>query len=266
MSVHPYIPNSEPETKRQMLKEIGVSNVDELFSIIPERVQFKKWLNLPESISEDQLRKRVETVLSKNQTSGELLSFLGAGCWPHYVPAACDEINSRSEFLTAYTGDVYTDLGRFQALFEFQSMIGELVGLDAVTFPTYDWATAAGDAVRMASIITRRGEILVPRTISPDRLSVIQGFCDRITPIDYDRNSGLLDIGDMRKKLSSDTAAVYVENPTYLGFIEAQLEEIGEITHQKGSLFIVGVERVEACDTFRTALPGVEERAPLRSR
>ena len=242
MPIHPYIPNSEPETKRQMLKEIGVRNVDELFAVIPERVQFKKSLNLPEPVSEDQLRKHVEAILSKNKTSSEILSFLGAGCWPHYVPAACDEINSRSEFLTAYTGDVYSDLGRFQALFEFQSMIGELVGLDAVTFPTYDWATAAGDAVRMATIVTGRGEVLVPRTLGSERLSVIRGYCGRLSRIDYDRQSGQLDLEDMRKKLSPDTAAIYVENPTYLGFIETQLEEIGEIANKKGSLLIVGVE------------------------
>jgi glycine cleavage system P protein (glycine dehydrogenase) subunit 1 len=242
MSIHPYIPNSEPETKRQMLREIGVRNVEELFAVIPERAQFKKALNLPEPISEHQLMKRVKAILSKNKTSGEIVSFLGAGCWPHYVPAACDEINSRSEFLTAYTGDVYSDLGRFQALFEFQSMIGELVGLDAVTFPTYDWPTAAGDAVRMAAIATGRCEVLVPRTISSDRLSVIRGFCRRLSSIDYDRNTGQLDLEDMRKKLSSDTAAIYVENPTYLGFIETQLEDIGEIAHKNGTLLIVGVE------------------------
>ena len=240
--MHPYIPNSEPETKRQMLKEIGVRNVEELFAVIPERVQFKKSLDLPEPVSEHELRKHVEAILSTNKTSGELLSFLGAGCWPHFVPAACDEINSRSEFLTAYTGDVYSDLGRFQALFEFQSMIGELVALDAVTFPTYDWGTASGDAVRMAAIATRRSEILVPGTISPDRLSVIQSFCGRLSKIDYDRHSGQLDLADMRKKLSSDTAAIYVENPTYLGFIETQLEEIVQIAHKNGSLLIVGVE------------------------
>jgi len=240
--IHPYIPNSEPETKRQMLRDIGVRNVEELFAVIPKRVQFKKSLNLPEPVSEHQLRKSVEAILSKNKTSNEILSFLGAGCWPHYVPAACDEINSRSEFLTAYTGDVYTDLGRFQALFEFQSMIGELVGLDAVTFPTYDWATAAGDAVRMAAIATERCEVLVPRTLSSDRLSVIRAFCGRLSRIDYDRNSGQLDLEDLRKNLSSDTAAIYVENPTYLGFIETQLEEIGKIAHKNGSLFVAGVE------------------------
>lgn len=151
-----------------MLDQIGVKSAEELFADIPEKMRYRKRFNLPHPKSEYEVRRHVESLLSKNKTCNELISFLGAGCWQHFVPAVCDEINSRSEFLTAYAGDPYTDLGRYQSFFEFQSMIGELVDMDVVSFPWYDWATVAGDAVRMALMITGRHEVLVPRTISPE--------------------------------------------------------------------------------------------------
>jgi glycine dehydrogenase subunit 1 len=228
-----------------MLDEIGVKSAEDLFAVIPESIRLRRNLNLPHSKSEYEIRRHVEGLLSRNRTSKELLSFLGAGCWPHYVPAVCDEINSRSEFLTAYAGDVYTDLGRYQALFEFQSMIGELVAMDVVSFPWYDWATVAGDAARMALTITDRHELLVPKTIGPDRLSALRAYCGRLADIKLigrDAENGQLDLGDLKDKISSKTAAVYVENPTYLGFIETRGKEISKIARDHGALSIVGVE------------------------
>jgi glycine dehydrogenase subunit 1 len=245
MPVHRYIPNSVPEIKREMLKEIGVKNAEEIFTVIPERIRRKRRLRLPHSSPEHEVKKGIETILLRNKTCNEVTSFLGAGCWPHYVPAVCDEVNSRSEFLTAYTGEVYSDLGRYQALFEFQSMIGDLVAMDAVSFPLYDWATAVSDACRMALIITGRHEILVPRTMSPERLSVVRTCCGDsaiIKQVDYSAGSGQLDLEDLRKKISSKTAAVYVENPSYLGFIETAGDDVSDMAHKHGALSIVGVE------------------------
>lgn len=243
--VHPYIPNSAPEIKESMLREIGVKNADELYEDIPKKFVMKRKLNLPKPSSEYEVRKQVMALLSKNKSFYEMPSFLGAGCWPHYVPAVCDEIIGRGEFLTSYTGDTYIDLGRFQALFEFQSMIGELVGLDAVSWPMYDWASVCGEAARMASRITGRQEILVPRTINPERLSAMRNYCESLLDVKlvgYDPDTGQLDIEDLKSKISSNTAAVYVENPSYLGFIEAHGDEISEIAHDRGALSIVGVE------------------------
>ena len=124
-------------------------------------------------------------------------------------------------------------------------MIGDLVAMDAVTYPMYDWATALGDAVRMAMTYTGKKEILVPATASRERLSVMSGYCadpTSIKLIDYDRRTGQIDLRDIKNKISENTAAVYVENPTYLGFIESEVEEIGRIAHDNKSLFIVGVE------------------------
>jgi glycine dehydrogenase subunit 1 len=228
-----------------MLKEIPVTDAEQLFADIPKRIMYSKRLNLPHPTSEYETRRHVEDLLSRNRTSRELISFLGAGCWPHYVPAVCDEINSRSEFLTAYAGDPYTDLGRYQALFEFQSMIGELVGLDVVSYPWYDWGSVAADAVRMASTVTGRREVLVPRTMSPDRLAIMRSYCDgqiEITFVKGNPETGQLDPEDLKDKASAKTAAIYIENPTYLGFIETGCEDIAKLAHDRGALFIAGVE------------------------
>jgi glycine dehydrogenase subunit 1 len=228
-----------------MLDEIGVESAEELFVDIPWRMRYAKRLNLPAPKSEYEVKRHVDGLLSRNNTCNELLSFLGGGCWQHFVPAVCDEINSRSEFLTAYAGDPYTDLGRYQSLFEYQSMIGELVDMDAVSFPWYDWATVAADAIRMALTTTGRHEVLVPRTISPSRLSVLRTYCDgqaEIRLVDYSKETGQLSLDDLRRKISDRTAAAYIENPTYLGFIETQGLEICKIAHGCEALFIVGVE------------------------
>ncbi|MFX0090182.1 MAG: aminomethyl-transferring glycine dehydrogenase, partial [Candidatus Hodarchaeota archaeon] len=110
--VHPYIPNSVPEIKAKMLKEIGVKDVETLYKDIPDRLRFKGEMNLPKPLkSEYALKRHVEQILSKNRTCQEYISFLGGGCWQHHVPAICDEVNHRSEFLTAYAGEPYEDHG-----------------------------------------------------------------------------------------------------------------------------------------------------------
>ncbi|MHA2497141.1 MAG: aminomethyl-transferring glycine dehydrogenase subunit GcvPA, partial [Candidatus Hodarchaeales archaeon] len=126
--VHPYIPNSVPEVEANMLKEIGVKDIDALYEDIPDNLRFKDEMNLPKPLSSEYaLKRHMEAILSRNQTCQENLSFLGGGCWQHYVPAICDEINQRSEFLTAYAGECYEDHGRFHALFEYESLMGELL-------------------------------------------------------------------------------------------------------------------------------------------
>jgi glycine dehydrogenase subunit 1 len=243
--VHPYIPNSVPEIKEAMLREIGVSDVEELYTDIPKKFLMKNMLNIPSISSEHGVMNHAKAILSRNKSFHDIPSFLGAGCWPHHVPAVCDEIIGRGEFLTAYTGDTYVDLGRFQAMFEFQSMIGELVGLDAVSWPMYDWATVCGEAARMASRITERYEVLIPKTISPERSSVMKNYCYgsiELKSVGYDRQTGQLDLEDLKNKISTKTAAVYIENPSYLGFIETQGKEISDIAHDRGALTIVGIE------------------------
>jgi glycine dehydrogenase subunit 1 len=189
----------------------------------------------------------VEGILEKNKTTKEFLSFLGAGCWPHYVPAVCDEVNQRGEFLTAYAGEPYDDHGRFQALFEYASMMGELLNMDVVNVPTYDAYQAAATSIRMAARITGRNHVLVSKAVGAGKLSKIRDYCRpeiAVELIGFDSQTGQLDLSVLQAEISSATAAVYWENPNYLGFIETQGEAISGITHDHGAISIVGADPI----------------------
>ena len=246
--VYPYIPNSAPAVKRQMLEKIGAESIDELFGDVPETLRLEKSMELPEPhFSEFALKRHIETILSRNTSVDEFLSFLGAGCYHHHVPAVCDEVNGRAEFLTAYAGEPYDDHGRFQALFEYQSMMGELLNMDVVNVPTYDGFQAAATSLRMARRITGRREVLVARTISADLLSKLRDFCKpeiEIRLIDSDPQTGQMDLDRLEALVSEETAAVFFENPSYLGFIESRGEKICEIAHSHGAISIVGADPI----------------------
>jgi len=243
---HPYIPNSVPKIQKQMLEEIGLSSLEELHEEIPASLKLTENMNLPRAIgSEFELKKHVQTLLAKNDHCDDNLNFLGAGCWQHYVPAICDEINSRGEFLTAYGGEIYNDFGRFQALFEYQSLVAELVDMDVVNVPTMDWSQAAATAIRMASRISGRKEVLVSELMDKDKFLVIKNYCSpdiTLVRVGYDPMTGQLDLNDLKSKLSDDTAAVYFENPSFLGFIEAQGQAISDLAHGAGAQSVVGVD------------------------
>ena len=245
---HPYIPNSQTQVQEEMMREVGITDTEELFSGIPEDLRYKGKMDLPRAIlSEEGLSRHMEDLLSGNRTTKECLSFLGAGCYQHYVPAICDEVASRSEFLTSYAGEPYEDHGRFQALFEYQSMMAELLDMDVVNVPTYDWCQAAATAVRMAGRITQRNAILVAGNINPQRLLAIKNYADpamTVEKVGYDANTGCVDVSDLVAKLTRNVAAVYFENPNYFGLIETMGQNIAEIAHENGSLMLVGVDPI----------------------
>jgi glycine dehydrogenase subunit 1 len=247
-AVYPYIPNSAPETKAQMLKDVAAESTEDFFEDVPERLRIKGMMNLPDPFpSEWALKKHVEGILAKNRTAAECLSFLGAGCWQHHVPAVCDEVNQRSEFLTAYAGEPYDDHGRFQSLFEYTSMMGELLDMDVVNVPTYDGYQAAATALRMAARITGRQEVLVARTMCSGKLMKIRDYLKpdvELRLLDYNRLTGHLDLDALRSAISSNTAAVYFENPSYLGFIETAGNEISGLAHDFGALSVVSVNPI----------------------
>lgn len=245
--VHPYIPNMVPEVKQEMLDEIGVHSVEELFSCIPDELQFKGTMNIPKALNELELRRHIEGVLNKNISTNEYLNFLGAGCWQHFIPAVCDEVNQRAEFLTAYAGEPYEDHGRFQALFEYQSLMAELVDMEVVNVPTFDWAQAAATSIRMASRITKRSKVLLANTVSPERKKIISNYGTpqlNFEDVNFNLNTGLMDLADLEEKLSTDVAAIYFENPSYLGFIESQGQEISNLAKKYGALMVVGVDPI----------------------
>lgn len=243
---HPYIPNSDVDIQQEMLKEIGLESFEDLHVEIPEELKLKRAMNLPKPYqSEYELKRAVDKIMKKNISSKEYLNFLGAGCWQHYVPAVCDEVNSRAEFLTGYAGEPYNDHGRFQTLFEYESLLAELLDMDVVNVPTFDWPQAAATSLRMSSRMTSRSEALVVGTIAPDKLMIMKNYCDpgvEIKLIDYDKETGKMDLEDLKSKISDNTAAVYFENPSYLGFLEEQGAEISKIAHEAGAISVVGVD------------------------
>ena len=251
--IHPYIPNAVPATKEAMLRELGLRSVDEIYAEIPERLRFKGRLDIPEPIlAERDLRRHVKGLLDRNTSCEDNLNFCGAGCWQHYVPAVVDEVINRAEFLSAYCGGSYSDLGKYQARFEFNSQLAELLDLGGVANPIYDWGDVAGRSFRMAKRITGRPRVLVPKTMSPMRLAEARTLCQpEVMPahvaldfVGYDPATGGLDLDDLRAKLADDVAAVYWENPGYLGNIEAQGAEIVRLAHEHGALAIAGVDPI----------------------
>ena len=198
--IHPYIPNSVPEVMKVMMQEIGISDIEALFKDLPVR---SGPVNVPGPMSEYELRRHIEAILSKN--NDRLLVFCGAGCWPHYVPAVVDEIINRTEFKTAYLGLPEPEKGKMQALFEFQSLMAELIAMDVVINSVYDWSTAAGEAANMARRLTGRSKILVPANISPDRLGVMRTYTEssgaKVETVAFDPEKGTLDLDDLKRKI-----------------------------------------------------------------
>ena len=244
--VYPYIPNSVPEIKKAMLDELGMESVENIYKEIPDRLRFKGEMNIPAPIlSEARLQRHVEKILSKNKNCKENISFLGGGTWNHYVPAVCDTIGGRDEILTSYVGEAFSDHGKFQILFESESLLGDLTGFDVCNTPTYDWANAIAITSRMAARTTGRKEVLVSEATGPQRKIINKNYCKpdiTVVEIKFDFDNMRLDLDDLRSKISEKTACVYFENPSYLGFIETQGDEIVRIAHEKGALVAVGVD------------------------
>jgi glycine dehydrogenase subunit 1 len=245
--------NSIPEIKAAMLKEIGAKSIEELFEQIPKDHRLKRPLALPAGLrSEAELRRHLLSLLRKNVSAEQNLSFLGAGIWQHHVPAVCDEIGTRSEFLTSVWGTAMSDHGRNQAWFEFCSQLGELVGMEFVGLPVYSWGCAAGNAVRMAARITGRRDVLVPAAMCPERLAILRQYSEppeidghiAVVTVATDERTGRLDLADLKRKLSRRTAAVYFENPAYLGVIETEGAAIARLARAAGAETIVGVDPI----------------------
>lgn len=243
---YPYIPNSLPEVQEEMLKFIGVESIEDLIADIPEEVRMKEPMELPEPYGDEAgLYRHVSGIMNNNRTAEELRCFLGAGCYNRYVPAVVDEVINRSEFLTAYAGEPYEDHGRFHALFEYQSMMAELLDFDVCNVPNYDGSQACGTALRMATRITKRKEVLIPRNLNPDVLKVVETYLQpdvKITYVDYNAKTGRICLDSLKAKLTDKAAAVLVMNPNFFGIIEEKAREIADMAHKAGALMIAYVE------------------------
>jgi glycine dehydrogenase subunit 1 len=224
-----------------------------LFEQIPADHLLAKPIELEAGIrSEFRLHRRMSELLRRNVSTADVRSFLGAGCWQHYVPAVCDEIAARSEFLTPVWGTPSSDLGRNQAWFEYAAQLGELVGMEFVGLPVYSWGAAGGHALRMAARMTGRGEVVVAGAMDPERLAVIRTLCGprvmdrsiRLREVGFDARTGRIDLDALRSVVGGDTAAVYLENPNFLGVLEADAAGVAALSRAAGAETIVGVDPI----------------------
>jgi len=246
--VHKFLPNSDEEITNRMLKALGLNDVDDLFADIPATVRLNRPLDIPSSMSEVELERLVSRKLSRNKTFPDLLNFIGGGASLHHVPSIVDEILSRGEFYTAYTPyQPEISQGMLQGLFEYQSQICELTGMDVANSSMYDWGSAVGEAGRMAQRVTGRKKILAAASSSPERLQVLDTYCSpagiEILRINF-LKSGSIDLVNLEEKLNDDVGAIYLEIPNFLGALEDSLSPISEVCHKNGSLLIVGVDPI----------------------
>jgi glycine dehydrogenase subunit 1 len=235
-----YLPVTEQD-KQDMMDSIGVTSVEELFADIPEKVRFKGEMNLKQALSEPDTVKELGRMASKNANTKDYISFLGAGVYEHYIPSVVDHIISRSEFYTAYTPyQPEISQGELQAIFEFQTMISELTGMDLANSSMYDGHTALAEAAMMSAGQTKKKTILVSKAVHPEARDVLKTNAkgQNLVVVEIDIVDGVTDIDDLRGKYNDDTACVVVQYPNFFGNIE-NLTEIEEVAHSGKGLFVV---------------------------
>lgn len=240
MAMYKYFPHTENDIK-EMLERIGVKNVEELFSDIPNSVLYKKELNLPSSKSELELRSILKAAASNNK---EMICFLGAGSYDVYTPSVINTITSRQEFLTSYTPyQAEISQGTLQYIFEFQSMICELTNMDVANASLYDGATSTAEAIFMATSQTKRKKVLISKTLNPRVIDVIKTYTKfrNIEIVFIDEKNYIIDLEDLCNKLDDQVAAVVVQNPNFYGQIELYDEVVEKIKNNK-SLLVMNVD------------------------
>lgn len=229
------------EDKQEMLDTIGITSTEELFSDIPEDIRFRRSYQLPEVPSEYALKKELSEKANKNVHTNEYTSFLGAGVYDHFIPSVVDHVISRSEFYTAYTPyQPEISQGELQAIFEFQTMIAEITGMDLANSSLYDGGTALGEAVNLSHGQTKRNKIVVSKTVHPEYREVIRtygkGF--HLDVVEVDMKDGMTDLKQLQQLVDEETASVVVQYPNFLGQIEP-LEEINRIVKETEKTMLI---------------------------
>ena len=227
-----------------MLSALGVESLESLFAHLPEEVRLNRPLNIPLGKSEyeivDYFRARGEACAPPG--SHGYASFLGAGVYQHYRPVLVDTVVSRSEFLTSYTPyQAEISQGTLTTIFEFQTMICQLTGMDVANASMYDGSTAVPEAAMMAVRLTGRDRILTSRTVHPEYREVLATYARNqgmpVDELDYLRETGALDLGQIEQKIDAQTAAVIIQSPNFFGIVE-DVRRAAEIAHRHGALLI----------------------------
>lgn len=229
------------EDKQQMLQTIGVQSIDELFSDIPESVRFQGEYNIKPAKSEPELMKELMALAEKNADMKTHTSFLGAGVYDHYIPTIVDHVISRSEFYTAYTPyQPEISQGELQAIFEFQTMICELTGMDVANSSMYDGGTALAEAALLSAAHTKKKKVLLSSAVHPEYRDVVKTYAKgpglEVVEIPY--KNGVTDVDALQKEMNEDVACVIVQYPNFFGQIEP-LKDIEPIAHAHKGMFVV---------------------------
>ncbi len=229
--------------KEEMLKAAGVSSIDSLFDSIPDNLKLNRSLELPAKLSEPELIKYFEGLTKQNRFC-DYVSFLGAGTYPHFIPAVVDYLSSRGEFVSPYTPyQPEVSQGTLQMIFEFQTLMTQLTGMDISNASLYDGATGAAEAVLMANRLNRKSKVILAGTLHPHYRRVIQTYTKNLGFQLIETNwkdTGRINMDALKKELDEDVTAVICQSPNFFGVIE-DLEDIAEAVHNNGSLFIVAV-------------------------
>jgi glycine dehydrogenase subunit 1 len=236
-----YLPKS-PADREEMLKEIGVDSIADLFSTIPAEYQLTRDLKIPRQHSESEIIDRFREFAENNATG--YASFLGAGVYRHYKPVIIDSLVLRGEFLTSYTPyQPEISQGTLQAMFEFQTMICELTGMEIANASMYDGSTGAAEAMMMAVRVTGRDKAVIARTVHPEYREVIATYAQHqeipISEVSYSAN-GRVDMAALDAAITSETACVLIQSPNFFGTIE-DVAAIAALSHAKGALLIVSI-------------------------
>ncbi|MFZ5826365.1 MAG: aminomethyl-transferring glycine dehydrogenase subunit GcvPA [Bacillota bacterium] len=241
-----YIPITQAD-KAAMLRDIGVSSTEELFAAnIPASVRLNRPLNLPPALSEMEILSHIRELTAENVNAAEYTSFLGAGAYDHYIPAAVDTFLRRGEFLTAYTPyQPEISQGVLQVIYEYQSMVCELTGMDLSNASMYDGASALGEAAGMAVAQTGRKKLVMARSVHPNYRRVVNTYMHGIgvevieAPLDHCE----LDLNKLESLITEEVAGFVVQMPNFFGHLE-QVRQIEKLIHAKGGLFIVAVDPI----------------------
>jgi glycine dehydrogenase subunit 1 len=247
-----YLPKS-PAERLAMLAEVGAASINDLFAVIPAEYRLDRDLDVPRQHAESEIVAYFRAAGQKNAT--DYASFLGAGAYRHYRPVIIDSLVQRGEFLTSYTPyQAEITQGTLQAIFEFQTMIAELTGMDVANASMYDGSTGAAEAVMMAVRVTGRHKAVVAATVHPEYREVLatytkhQGLPE--TLVGYDRETGRIDLAALEASVTDETAAVLVQSPNFFGIIE-DIPAIAAIAHAKGALLIVSIAEAVSLGVVR---------------
>jgi glycine dehydrogenase subunit 1 len=237
-----YIPNS-PEERTEMLEAIGLTSAEQLFDSIPHELRLQRQLNTPAALSEIELLDKFER-LGQQNAAARRASFLGGGAYSHYIPTIVDHIISRSEFFTAYTPyQPEISQGTLQTIFEFQTLVCQLTGMDLANASMYDGSTALAEAVLMAERVTRRSKVISSAAVHPQYLEVVKTYVQHagidLEVADFDENSGLSGAA-LAEAVDDQTAALVVQSPNFFGCVE-DLAALADAAHAKGALLVVAI-------------------------